>query len=297
MKEAESRLASLDLKRVSKNRDRIVELSRSLTTIYTDVDGTLLGPTGSLFLDSSHQLTTRPAESIIAVLARDVDVVMVSGRHQAQLLETARLLGFQNYIAEMGTLLVYDRGARSVLNLGCFDPGELPPYEAMKLSGVLDWLLDAYSGRLEHHLPWSQIRDCTAILRGYIDTKQVNSEMASAGFSEFYIVDNGKIRRRSPALTVDEVHAYHVVPKGVSKEQGVALDRQLRDIPKENAIAIGDSSADLAFASEVAAFFMLANGILANPELIDLILNTDNVFITDAQMNLGWSEVVGSLAK
>lgn len=284
-------------KTIAANTDLIRELCHDITTIYTDVDGTLLGPTGSLFLDSLRKWTIKPAESIVTVLERGVDVVMVSGRNQMQLLETARVLGFQNYIAEMGTLLIYERGARHVLNLGGFDPGKYTAYEAMQASGALDHILDEFPGRIEYHLPWSKTRDCTALLRGLIDTDEVNNSLVAAGFGDFYIIDNGKIGRKSPTLDLDELHAYHVIPRGVSKEQAVALDQELRRIPQEKSIAIGDSVADLAFASEVAAFFMPANGIYAHPEISSTIAESKNTFIAENEMNLGWAEVIGAIFK
>lgn len=290
-------LAALNDKRVLNNIERVRESCARLNTIYTDVDGTLLGPGGSVFLDHRRNLTTKPAEAIIRALTRDIDVVMVSGRHPNQLLETARVLGFNNYIAEMGTMLIYDRGARQVLNLKDFDPGTMTAYEAMQASGVLDFLLDEFKSKLEYHLPWSRTRECTALLRGFIDAGTANSLMQQAGFPDFYIVDNGRISRRSESLLVDEVHAYHVIPIGVSKSQGVALDRELRDIPRENTIAIGDSLADLEFADEVGIFFMLANGIKASPQAIPIIAAADNIFITDNEMNVGWAEIINAILK
>ncbi|MBK5094026.1 MAG: hypothetical protein JJE48_11000, partial [Actinobacteria bacterium] len=61
--------------------------------IYTDIDGTMVGPLGCFFRDSEYNLTLRPARALLAAHSRNIDVMLVSGRHKSQLRESSRLLG------------------------------------------------------------------------------------------------------------------------------------------------------------------------------------------------------------
>lgn len=268
---------------------------RELRVIYTDVDGTLLGPEGCLFFDARKNLVLQPAQAIVSALEGGIDVVMVSGRHAKQLRENARLLGFKNYIAEMGTQLIYNHGAKIVLNLGGYPLTEKNAFESIKSSGAIDLLFRKYPRSLENHDPWSQERECTPLFRGLVDTAEANRLLREAGYNDLELVDNGRILRQSQTLDVAEMHAYHLVPGKTSKAQGVARDLALREIDSASAVAIGDAAADLEFAQHVGAFFLLRNGLTSNSHLAKRVLERENVFVTENEMGLGWAEVVNLL--
>lgn len=263
--------------------------------IYTDLDGTMMGPLGCFFRDSTGELTLRPARALLAAHARNVDIMLVSGRHKSQLRETARLLGCMNYVAELGTELVYNLGLEVVMNLGEFVPTGESVYESILETGVLDLLLERYPRRLEMHTPWSLERDCTPLLRGYLDVAEVKALLIENGFGQFEVVDNGVIPRRSPTLDVPETRAYHLVPRGVSKDQSVLRDQQHRRIRREDTVAVGDASADLALCGASGAFFMVRNGLDANPHLAEEVERAENVFVTEGRMGNGWAEVVETM--
>ncbi|MGH2738587.1 MAG: HAD family hydrolase, partial [Actinomycetota bacterium] len=61
--------------------------------VYTDLDGTLLGPGGSLFASPGGGITGRPAEAVAALHRAGVALVPVSGRAEVRVKEAARLLG------------------------------------------------------------------------------------------------------------------------------------------------------------------------------------------------------------
>ena len=68
-----------------------------VSTLYVDVDGTLVGPGGDLFWDG----TARLAEALLAARAAGIAVVPVSGRGRVQVRELCRLLGpnaFGNFL-------------------------------------------------------------------------------------------------------------------------------------------------------------------------------------------------------
>ncbi len=265
--------------------------------IYSDVDGSLLGPGGCLFKDAKHALTGRPANAVLECHQHNIDVVLVSGRNRHQLFADARLLGFKNWIAELGCQIIYNMGEVLLNNIGDFPIGEETVWDAINSVGAPKVLLDEYKGFLEYHLPWSDNRECTHLLRGSINTDAANGLLKDNGFEQLKIIDNGKVRRRSDALdpSIEEVHAYHLLPKSSSKATAVLKDRETRGIPKNACAAIGDSIADLELAPEVGVLFLVRNAIKENPQILERIKDYPNVFITHEEMGLGWAEAVGYL--
>ena len=263
--------------------------------IYTDIDGTMVGPLGCFFRDSEYNLTLRPARALLAAHSRNIDVMLVSGRHKSQLRESSRLLGCRNYVAELGTELVYDLGMEVVMNLGDLEVTGDSVYETILSTGVVDLLLETYPRRIEMHSPWSEERDCTPLLRGLVDLDDVRRLFKENRLDMFELVDNGVIPRTSPTLDVSEIRAYHVMPHGVSKDQAVLRDREYRGIPRGATVAVGDAEADLPFAGAAGAFFIVRNGLENNPHLAEEIDKSENVFVTEGKMGLGWAEVVETL--
>ncbi len=269
-------------------------LARRLSTVrvvYTDVDGTMLGPGACFFTRFGGGYTLRPARILLEALKRGVDVVLVSGRSGYQLRENVRLLGLRNYIAELGVETGYDQGERVVIDTGEIGvPGE-ELYRFIHDCGAVDFLFSRYPGRLEYHTPWSRYREHTPLFRGFLDLEEVNRELGER-FPGLKVVDNGVLPFRSPTLDVPEVHAYHLMPRGVSKERAALNDMKLRGFSRHEAIAVGDSLADLAFSEVVGAFFLVRNGFLANPRAVELVRERENVVVTEGYLNEGWAEAL-----
>ena len=70
-------------------------------------------------------------------------------------------------------------------------------------------------------------------------------------------------------LDVERLHIYNLMPAGVTKANGVALDKKIRNFKKENCIALGDSLEDLKMAPEVQYFFLMKNALDHREELGD----------------------------
>ncbi|MCL6473214.1 MAG: hypothetical protein K6T91_10480 [Firmicutes bacterium] len=270
-----------------------------LKVIYSDVDGTLLGPGGCLFMDANHQFTSIPAQAILECHMHRIDVVLISGRNRHQLHSDARILGFKNWIAELGCQLVYNMGEIVVLNVGDFPAEENNVWKEIQKSGAPELLLNKFKGLLEYHYPWSENRECTHLLRGSIDVEAANAFLQDAGFEQLKIIDNGPVRRRSENLSPDilRIHAYHLLPKASGKASAVRKDRETREIPRNMCAAIGDSVADLELAPEVGVLFLVRNAVLEDPEIMNKIHEFGNVFITRESMGLGWAEAVGFLIR
>src|SRR5579875_2302162 len=88
-----------------------------LRALYTDLDGTLLGPRGSLFRASDGSFTMDGARVLQACARADVEVVIFTGRAEPGVDDLMRLLGQRSYIFELGCGLVVD-GEREWLTGG-----------------------------------------------------------------------------------------------------------------------------------------------------------------------------------
>ncbi len=266
--------------------------------IYTDVDATLVGTRGSIFLTATGEYTLEPAKAIVDVHKSDIDMVMISGRSARQLFGDARLLGFKNYIAELGCEIVYDLGKKIIENPGCCRVTEENLFETIAKSGAVKLLFEKYPGRLEYHTPWSENRKCTHVFRGFIDVKEAIKLLEENGFSWLTMVDNGIIKRWGTLnKNLPEIHAYHLLPKLTGKPEGLKRDREIRKIPKERTVAIGDAFSDIILAPYVGAFFLVRNALNGNNGIDKEIMKHENVFITENEMGLGFAEMVEFLVE
>jgi hydroxymethylpyrimidine pyrophosphatase-like HAD family hydrolase len=258
--------------------------------LFSDVDGTLVGRDGSLLADLDGRPTLAAAEALVAAGRAGLDVVLVSGRTRAQLVEACRLLGLRDAIGELGAVLVLGREAE--LQWGAC-PRELgaTPAEALARSGALAALLDAFPGRLEPHTPWAEGRQGTALLRGSVEVAEADAVLAGRGFGWARVLDNGRLRGRYPHLDGAETHAYHLLPAGVGKSAAAAAYLARRGLAAHQAAAIGDAPADLEVGAVTGAMFLVANGAWAAGE------RPEQVVVTPSPAGDGWAEAVLALAE
>jgi|Deesub1362A_J573_1020465.scaffolds.fasta_scaffold00666_2 hypothetical protein len=279
------------------NEEKITSLLKKVRVVYADVDATLLGPGGSLFSSPEGGYTLRPAQAILACLKKGVDITLVSGRNARQLFGDARILGLKNYLAELGCEIVYNLGEKSFFTVKDLPFKGNTPHEAIEHSGAVGALLSHFSGRLEHHTPWSEGRRCTFVFRGFIDVQEANTFLEKEGYTFLEVIDNGRIKTKgSLSSDLPEVHAYHLLPKGATKARGVRKDREIREVGKEECVGVGDAPSDLQIAPEVGVFFLLKNGVEAHPELEEEVAKRENVFVTQKRMGEGFAEVISFLS-
>jgi len=229
--------------------DSLLSNLDKIKVIYTDVDNTIVND-GCLF-KSKRGYAYENAGAIFEMLNADIDVVMVSGRDKNKLFETARLLGFKNYIGNLGMQIVYNLGERIIKNYGTEieRPEELK--EWIVSTRVADRILSEYKGRIRYYKPWSDILTTHLIFIGELEIKGLVKWIENE-FPLLRIIDNGPV---PPEEDFKNPHAYHIVPAGVGKRSAVAIDRRERELRKENLIAIGDSFEDLTIAEEVGIYF------------------------------------------
>ena len=261
--------------------------------LYTDIDGTLLGRGACLIADGDGHPNLDAVTAAAALNGAGVPVVIVSGRNRRQMTELTRLLGWSDFIGELGCVRSYGRGARLV-----YDTGDWPvdatldgetPYEAILRVGALDAHTKAFPGRIENHAPWHLDREVTHVLRGNVDITEAQAVLDALPLP-VTIVDNGIIHQPEHGLAgVTEIHAIHLVPTGTSKQHAVALDLAEREFVAADALAIGDSAADVAMAGVVGLLAVVSNG-LADPVLCERAEGRANVVATHGGHGTGWAE-------
>ncbi|HEV3474081.1 MAG TPA: HAD family phosphatase [Actinomycetota bacterium] len=275
------------MKRAAEHLSRLAQ-ELHIRAVYVDLDGTLLGPGGSLFAGADGSVSFRAAQAVGALHQHEVAVVPLSGRTEPQVREAARLLGATGFIAELGGIT--SDGSETVRRYGRFrGPGT--PYEAMARSGAAGVLLEAYPGRLEPHSPWAHLeRECTMLFRGEVDPDEARHLLTRAGY-DLVLHDNGITRRSFPDLTTSETHLYHLAPPGIGKAEAVAADVQRRGLSATESAAVGDSPSDAAVAPHVGAMFIVANGAYA----VERGSPAENVYVTDASHGDGFAEAMFGL--
>lgn len=227
----------------------------AVRVLYTDLDGTLLGPGGSLLTAADGRPSVRAARALVDAAAAGITVVPVSGRRRAQLENDARLIGLSDYIAEAGGVI--GRGGQV-----SYEWGECPrdiaanPHDAMVVAGAVAALLGRFAGDLRHYDPWHHDREAGHLLHGLVDVDEAAAVLADAGCPWAYLVDNGA----TGGWPGRAVHAYHLLPRGVGKATAVADDLAARGLRAEEAAACGDSLEDLRMARVVGTYFLVANG-------------------------------------
>ncbi len=263
----------------------------ALRCVYTDLDGTLLGRGGSLFRDAEGAFSMAQARALEACHRAEVEVVIMSGRREAQVMADARLIGQTSYIYEAGCGVVIDGERTYLTGEWTVDDGATPA-QRMLDDGIPDLLFERFPGRLEWHAPWHHDRFLSHLFRGSVDVGEANQALAEAGHDDLRFLDNGAIS--TPVAGVDVPHAYHLVPGGASKAKGVAFHLGARGYDESECIAVGDSLEDLDSATAVGRFFAVANGPARDPGMREAMARFPNAAVTEGAMGEGFYEAVVS---
>jgi phosphoglycolate phosphatase len=230
--------------------------------LYVDLDGTLLGPGGSLLAGADRGFSLLGVRALEACARVEAEVVIYSGRRQSSVFEDARLIGSSSYIFDLGCGVVID-GELEWLTDGLEpSPEQGTIHDQIDASGAPALLLERFAGDLEPHTPWALNRDVSHLFRGDIDLDEARAVLDAAGFGWLRLVDNGVVRAEAeqmPGLPV--VRAYHLIPAGASKARAVARHMRARGYAPEECIAVGDSREDMEAAAVVGAFWLVANAL------------------------------------
>jgi hydroxymethylpyrimidine pyrophosphatase-like HAD family hydrolase len=261
--------------------------------LYLDLDGTLLGPGGSLLRAADGAFALEGVRALQACARAGAEVMLYSGRRQQSVFECSRLIGSRAYTFEVGCGLVIDD------ELEWLTDGVVPSaeqgsiYAQIEASGAPALLLERYRGRLEYHTPWSVGREVSHLFRGSVDLAEVAEMLDSQGLGWLRLVDNGVVRaaaEQMPGLEV--VHAYHLIPAGASKGRAVARHMQARGYAPADVIAAGDSREDLSLASIVGCFWLVANAVERDVALEDEVTGRPGIRVASAGYGAGVYEAV-----
>jgi hydroxymethylpyrimidine pyrophosphatase-like HAD family hydrolase len=267
--------------------------------LYVDLDGTLLGPGGSLLRGAGGRFALDGVRALQACDRARVEVVLYTGRGQQSVFENSRLIGSSSYIFELGCGLVVD-GELEWLTDGIVpSESEGTIFEQIERSGAPQLLLEHFAGRLEYHTPWSVGREVSHLFRGSVDLDEASNLLRDAGFGWLRLVDNGIVHEhagRMPGLPV--VWVYHLVPAGASKARAVGRHMQARGYGRQACIAAGDSREDMDTRHVVGTFWLVANAFERDPELGSYAGRLERVRIAAAEYGAGvYEAVVTTLAE
>lgn len=287
--------------------------SPAVRCLYVDLDGTLLGPGGSLLAGPERGFSLDGVRALQACARAGAEVVIYSGRRQGSVFEATRLIGQTSYIFELGCGLVVD-GELEWLT-GGVEPSDSAGtiFEQISATGAPELLLREFEGRLEYHTPWSEGREVSHLFRGLVDLDEAAELLEAAGLGWLRLVDNGVIaahgvtvevgrvqqvgigdRRRAVGLQegLERIHAYHLIPSAASKARAVARHMQNRGYSAADCIAAGDSREDMQAAEAVGTFWLVSNALERDPTLLEELQGQVNVRIASAGYGAGVYEAV-----
>jgi hydroxymethylpyrimidine pyrophosphatase-like HAD family hydrolase len=264
----------------------------ALRCVYTDLDNTMLGRGASLLRDADGGFSLAAVRALEACHRAGVEVVIKSGRRKAQVYEDARLIGQPAYIYEMGCGLV--DGTEEVFLTGAIQPRpDATVYEQVEEDGLPRLLQETFPRQLEYHDPWHRDRHFSHLFRGEVDLAQVDALIRRHQGLDLRLVDNGISGRRSEHLAVGTVHTYHLIPRESGKATAVAAHMRRRGFVPEDCIAIGDSRGDVEVAAVVGRFFLVANGVERDPDVLNAAGKArDRVTVTEDPMSGGFYEAI-----
>lgn len=251
----------------------------TVRVIYSDLDGTMVGPGGSFWHAEDRTLSLEPARALLELHQAGVALVLVSGRTRAQLVEASAIFGADGFVAELGALLAWDRG-QTVQTL----PSAAPPPLTRVPDEVLAAVLDRFD--LVLYAPWHEGHEVDVLLRGEVDVTVVEAFLAEQGCDWLRLRDNGRLPDRAGGG-----HVYHLLPDGISKGHAVAADLARRGLTAAEAMAIGDSLSDLAMAEHVGRVWVTANGARL-PAVAAAAAALPQATVTAEAVGLGWVEAV-----
>lgn len=206
---------------------------------YLDLDGTLTRD-GSM-LHGARGPTLAGARALLALHEARVEIVPTTGRTLVQAREVARTIGARSCIAELGCVILRDGEMETTYDAATW-PGPRSPTGRTLAAAC------ARVGATPYE-PWFSMRDHTLLLRGAPGLAQELAAVVSRAVPAATAIDNGEVEHG--------LHAYHVLPRGVSKETAIARDLVARGLSREDAVAFGDSEEDRRMARAVGTMYHL----------------------------------------
>ena len=269
--------------------------------LYVDLDGTLLGPGGSLLTGADGRLSLLGVRALEACARAGAEVVIYSGRTRSGVQELARLIGAPAFSFEIGCGLEIDGELEWLADGLEPSPERGSICDQIEATGAGTLLLERFPGRLEPHTPWAALHEVTPVFRGSVPLEEASAVLEAAGLGRLRLIDNGVIGEAAalglmPAL--ETVCVYHLVPAGASKARAVARHMQARGYAPADCIACGDSREDLTAAGVLGTFWLMSNGLEHDPSLAAEVSGAPGVRVTQDGYGAGvYEAVVTTLAE
>lgn len=276
--------------------------------IISDTDATMVTH-GSALCDSSGNPSYELPRTLTSLARCGIDVIPCTGRNRAMIREDVRLLGLHGWIGEMGGVLCTREAATSDWEYFTadmpYDPHcGMTPHDVIWDSGVVEELILRWFDSLE---PYNdngvgyQYREVSVALRGAVIEDEAQ-EMLDASGLPLYLADNGMVTRITGDTilpvnedgTVDDVHTYHITPRGLDKGTAVARYIDIMGWDPEEVLACGDSPADCAMAAHVGTFMLMRNGI-THPKAQAALAGAGNAFVSPRDATDGWCDAASLL--
>lgn len=291
----EQKLENIKLKFFKDFKEEIKSKISEVKVIYTDLDGTLLNHKGCLIKDYKDNYYFEAVKQLENLTDKNIDLVPVSGRNKMQLKYNAQLMGLKNYVAELGSELVYNLGKEVY---SAYDKSR-QKYDFASLGPDLDKLFNIlkkeFPSQIDYKPDWNRYRSTNVLFLGEIDLNKANKILEENGYEDYVLINNGPTSLYDTNLSISKVYFYNLMPKGIDKSSGVKMDKKLRNLKNKNCLALGDSLEDLKMAEEVCYFFLMNNNFHEEKSILEALHNYENVYITEGHMNRGWVEVISYL--
>jgi len=236
-----------------------------MRAVYLDLDGTLLGPGGSVLAGEEGAVSDAGVHALMLLRERGVPVVLVSGRSRMRLETTALLLGADGILPELGAC---DCGYPAA-------PGQTV-HDAIAATGIPAALLTREPD-LEVHPAARWGREGSHVYRGAV-AADAAAWVVERSAGTLRLADNGRVTGGN---------VFHLLPAAASKGGAVATDLARRGIDPAGCLAVGDSAEDAAMADHVGRFALVRNGAEADP-----VLAAGMPWITRAAYGAGVLEAV-----
>ena len=258
-----------------------------IRVVYSDLDGTMVGPGGCFFRGEDQAVTLEPARALASLLEAGITLVLVSGRTQAQLLEACGIFGADGYVAELGAMVGWNRGRERHLCAGpCPITSTRYPTRSPRRCSSATQVSSSFT---THGTSGTSSTSCCE--GRWIRWRSTPGSPRKALIGYECTTTESCRRGRLPGSSWRELHVYHLVPEGIDKGQAVGYDLARRGLLREQAIAIGDSASDLLMAPQVGRFHLVANGARSAP-VRALAEAAGNAVIEQGSVGAGWSSAV-----
>lgn len=268
-------------------------------TVYIDLDGTLLGKNASLLHDSTGQRSDVGVDALTRAENAGLDLVIATGRDQYRASEFARVVGINNYIAELGCFIKH--GELEVVDYGetvdnLFSSGTLKKETFLaELKVAAEYIITTFQGFIELHARYNRDQHASIMLKGYVDIEKANQLLKDNGWDYLEITSNGHGMYKRKMKNVDNVLIYHLAPIGVGKASGIKKDQELRGLNPQDCYLIGDGKADVQCNEVVNKVFVPSNGIANDEQVAAYAQEHDNIIVLNNSHNEGFAEAIDTI--